>query len=146
MTFKLSVLRSQTSASLGDLRCAGVRVQTAAPHGWAVHSVAIQDRAAAEFGPRAGRWASADYYVLLNRDGQLAGRLGVLDSKVSVANQIIRVGGIGGVATKATPRPLSVILSGRGKRERQAFVGSPFGLGLLVPASVALCCKPHWRY
>jgi aminoglycoside 2'-N-acetyltransferase I len=54
----------------------------------------------AEFGPRAGRWASADYYVLLNRDGQLAGRLGVLDSKVSVGNQIIRVGGIGGVATK----------------------------------------------
>ncbi len=54
----------------------------------------------AEFGPRADRWRSADYYVLLNRDGQLAGRLGVLDSKVSVGNQIIRVGGIGGVATK----------------------------------------------
>jgi len=54
----------------------------------------------AEFGPRAGRWRSADYYVLLNRDGQLAGRLGALDSKVSVGNQIIRVGGIGGVATK----------------------------------------------
>ena len=54
----------------------------------------------AEFGPRADRWRSADYYVLLNRDGQLAGRLGVLDSKVSIANQIIRVGGIGGVATK----------------------------------------------
>jgi aminoglycoside 2'-N-acetyltransferase I len=54
----------------------------------------------AEFGPRADRWAPADYYVLLNRDGQLVGRLGVLDSKVSVANQIIRVGGIGGVATK----------------------------------------------
>jgi len=54
----------------------------------------------AEFGPRANRWRSADYYVLLNRDGQLVGRLGVLDSKVSVGNQIIRVGGIGGVATK----------------------------------------------
>jgi aminoglycoside 2'-N-acetyltransferase I len=54
----------------------------------------------AEFGPRANRWAPADYYVLINRDGQLAGRLGVLDSKVSVGNQIIRVGGIGGVATK----------------------------------------------
>lgn len=55
----------------------------------------------AEFGPRADRWAPADYYVLLNRDGQLVGRLGVLDSKVSVANQTIRVGGIGGVATKS---------------------------------------------
>ena len=54
----------------------------------------------AEFGPRADRWAPADYYVLINRDGQFAGRLGVLDSKVSVGNQIIRVGGIGGVATK----------------------------------------------
>jgi len=54
----------------------------------------------AEFGPRADRWRSADYYVLVNRDGQLVGRLGVLDSKVSVANEIIRVGGIGGVATK----------------------------------------------
>ena len=54
----------------------------------------------AEFGPRADRWRSADYYVLLNRDRQLSGRLGVLDSKVSIANQIIRVGGIGGVATK----------------------------------------------
>ena len=54
----------------------------------------------AEFGPQANRWRSADYYMLLNRDGQLAGRLGVLDSKVSVGNQIIRVGGIGGVATK----------------------------------------------
>jgi aminoglycoside 2'-N-acetyltransferase I len=54
----------------------------------------------AEFGPRADRWAPADYYVLINREGQLAGRLGMLDSKVSVANQVIRVGGIGGVATK----------------------------------------------
>jgi aminoglycoside 2'-N-acetyltransferase I len=46
------------------------------------------------------RWRAADYYVLLNRGGQLAGRLGVLDSEVSVGNQFIRVGGIGGVATK----------------------------------------------
>ena len=30
----------------------------------------------------------------------LPGRLGVLDSKVSVGNQIIQVGGIGGVTTK----------------------------------------------
>ena len=38
--------------------------------------------------------------MLLHSDGQLAGRLGVLDAKVSVGGQIIRVGGIGGVATK----------------------------------------------
>ena len=37
----------------------------------------------AEFGPRADRWRSADYYVLLSRDGQLAERLGLLDSNPS---------------------------------------------------------------
>jgi aminoglycoside 2'-N-acetyltransferase I len=58
----------------------------------------------AEFGPRADRWRSADYYVLLYIDGQVAGRLGVLDTKVSVGNQIIRVGGLGGVATKSELR------------------------------------------
>jgi aminoglycoside 2'-N-acetyltransferase I len=52
-----------------------------------------------EFG-RADRWASPDYYVLLSLDEQLAGRLGVLDRKVSVGGEIVRVGGIGGVATK----------------------------------------------
>jgi aminoglycoside 2'-N-acetyltransferase I len=52
-----------------------------------------------EFG-RADRWAEPDHYVILSVGGKLAGRLGVLDSKVSVGNQIIRVGGIGGVATK----------------------------------------------
>jgi GNAT superfamily N-acetyltransferase len=54
----------------------------------------------AEFGPRADRWRSADYYVLLYIDGKVVGRLGMLNTKVSVGNQIIRVGGIGGVATK----------------------------------------------
>ena len=52
-----------------------------------------------EFG-RADRWAEADHYVILRLDGQLGGRLGLLDRKVAVGTQIIRVGGIGGVATK----------------------------------------------
>jgi aminoglycoside 2'-N-acetyltransferase I len=52
-----------------------------------------------EFG-RADRWASPDYHVLLHLEGQLAGRLGVHDTKVRVADENIRVGGIGGVATK----------------------------------------------
>jgi predicted acetyltransferase len=52
-----------------------------------------------EFG-RADRWALPDYYVLLSEDGQLVGRLGLLDTKVSVEGEVIRVGGIGGVATK----------------------------------------------
>jgi aminoglycoside 2'-N-acetyltransferase I len=52
-----------------------------------------------EFG-RADRWADPDYYLLLSLDGALAGRLGVLDRTVSVGGEAVRVGGIGGVATK----------------------------------------------
>jgi aminoglycoside 2'-N-acetyltransferase I len=52
-----------------------------------------------EFG-RADRWAQPDFYVILYLGDQPAGRLGVLDRKVFVAGEIIRVGGIGGVATK----------------------------------------------
>lgn len=52
-----------------------------------------------EFG-RADRWAEPNYCVVLSLDGQLAGRLAVLDRQVSVGGEIIRVGGIGGVATK----------------------------------------------
>jgi len=59
-----------------------------------------------EFG-RADRWADADYYVLLSLDEQLAGRLGVLDRKVSVGGEIVRVGGIGGGArSEATRTPV----------------------------------------
>ena len=52
-----------------------------------------------EFG-RADRWRDPDHYALLHLDGQLAGRLGILDTKVSVGGRIVRVGGIGGVVTK----------------------------------------------
>jgi GNAT superfamily N-acetyltransferase len=52
-----------------------------------------------EFGSE-DRWAAADYYILLRIDGVLAGRLGVLNTKARVGNQVIRVCGIGGVATK----------------------------------------------
>jgi aminoglycoside 2'-N-acetyltransferase I len=52
-----------------------------------------------EFG-RADRWAEPDYYAILSLENQLAGRLAVLDRKVSVGGSILRVGGIGGVATK----------------------------------------------
>lgn len=52
-----------------------------------------------EFGA-ADRWAEPDYYLLMRLEGKLAGRLGVLDREVSVDGEILRVGGIGGVATK----------------------------------------------
>jgi aminoglycoside 2'-N-acetyltransferase I len=53
----------------------------------------------AEFG-RADRWRAPDYYVLLYVGHELVGQLGVLDTKVSVRGEVVRVGGIGGVATK----------------------------------------------
>jgi aminoglycoside 2'-N-acetyltransferase I len=52
-----------------------------------------------EFG-RADRWAETDFYVILSLEEQLAGRLGILDRQVSVGGATVRVGGIGGVATK----------------------------------------------
>jgi aminoglycoside 2'-N-acetyltransferase I len=52
-----------------------------------------------EFG-RADRWAEPDYYAILSIQKQVAGRLAVFDRKVSVGGVILRVGGIGGVATK----------------------------------------------
>jgi aminoglycoside 2'-N-acetyltransferase I len=53
-----------------------------------------------EFG-RADRWAEPDYYAILSLENELAGRLAVLDRKLSVGGLILRVGGIGGVATKS---------------------------------------------
>jgi aminoglycoside 2'-N-acetyltransferase I len=52
-----------------------------------------------EFG-RADRWAEPDFYLILNLEEQLAGRLAILDRQVSVGGAMVRVGGIGGVATK----------------------------------------------
>ena len=52
-----------------------------------------------EFG-RADRWAEADFYVILSLEEQLAGRLAILDRQVSIGGTMVRVGGIGGVATK----------------------------------------------
>ena len=52
-----------------------------------------------EFG-RANRWAEPDFCVILNFEEQLAGRLAILDRQVSVGGAIVKVGGIGGVATK----------------------------------------------
>jgi aminoglycoside 2'-N-acetyltransferase I len=52
-----------------------------------------------EFG-RADRWAEPDFYVILSLEEQLAGRLAILDRQVSVDGATVRVGGIGGVATK----------------------------------------------
>lgn len=59
----------------------------------------LRDWFEAEFG-RADRWAQPNCYVILRLGDQLAGRLGVLNRKVSVGGRITTVGGIGGVATK----------------------------------------------
>ena len=100
----------------------------------------------AEFGPRADRWAPADYYVLINRDGQLAGRLGLLDSKVSVANQIIRVGGIGGVATKPEFRHRGVAsaMLFRAAEFMKSDLGIEFGLLLCRHEVSPVYAKMGW--
>jgi len=53
----------------------------------------------AEFGS-ADRWAAPHYYLMLDLHRMPAGRLGILDTRVRVENEIVRVGGIGGVATR----------------------------------------------
>src|ERR1700722_10929878 len=53
-----------------------------------------------EFG-RADRWAEPNFYLILKLGEQLAGRLAFVDRQVSVGGAMVRVGGIGGVATKA---------------------------------------------
>jgi aminoglycoside 2'-N-acetyltransferase I len=100
----------------------------------------------AEFGPRADRWAPADYYVLINRDGQLAGRLGVLDSKVAVGNQIIRVGGIGGVATKPEFRHRGVAsaMLARAAEFMKDDLGVEFGLLLCRHEVSPVYAKMGW--
>lgn len=100
----------------------------------------------AEFGPRADRWRSADYYVLLNRDGQPAGRLGVLDSKVSIANQIIRVGGIGGVATKPEFRHRGVAsaMLSRASEFMKSDLGVDFGFLLCRHEVSPVYAKMGW--
>jgi aminoglycoside 2'-N-acetyltransferase I len=99
-----------------------------------------------EFGARVDRWRSADYYALPDRAGQLAGQLGVLDTKVSVANQFIRVGGIGGVATKPEFRHrgvASAILS-RAAEFMKNDLGVEFGLLLCRHEVSPVYAKMGW--
>jgi aminoglycoside 2'-N-acetyltransferase I len=46
------------------------------------------------------RWAEPDYYGILSVEEQLAGRLAIFHREVSAGGVIVKVGGIGGVATK----------------------------------------------
>jgi GNAT superfamily N-acetyltransferase len=67
-----------------------------------------------EFGS-ADRWAAPDYYGILRVGEPLAGRLAILDRRVSAGGVIVRVGGISGVATKPEFRHrgvASALLSG----------------------------------
>jgi aminoglycoside 2'-N-acetyltransferase I len=75
-----------------------IRIQTTAETDPAV-AKQLTEWFEAEFG-RADRWRAPDYYVLRYLGHELVGQLGVLDTKVSVPGEVVRVGGIGGVATK----------------------------------------------
>lgn len=54
-----------------------------------------------QFGHVQYRWAEPDYYGILSVEEQLAGRLAVFDRQVSAGGVTVKVGGIGGVATKS---------------------------------------------
>jgi len=98
-----------------------------------------------EFG-NADHWRTSDYYVLLHSDGQLAGRLGVLDTKVSVGGQIIRVGGIGGVATKPEFRHRGVAsaMLARAAEFMKNDLGLEFGFLLCRHEVSAVYAKMGW--
>jgi GNAT superfamily N-acetyltransferase len=53
-----------------------------------------------QFGQVRYSWAEPDYYGVLTVEEQLAGRLAVFDREASAGSDIVRVGGIGGVATR----------------------------------------------
>lgn len=53
-----------------------------------------------QFGHIPYEWANPEWYVFARRERGLVGRLSIVQRQVSVADQQLRVGGIGGVTTK----------------------------------------------
>jgi GNAT superfamily N-acetyltransferase len=60
----------------------------------------LRDWFSDQFGHVSYSWAEPDYYGILTIEDELAGRLAVFDRKVSAGCDLVRVGGIGGVATR----------------------------------------------
>ena len=98
-----------------------------------------------EFG-RADRWAEADFYVVLSLEEQLAGRLAILDRQVSVGGAMVRVGGIGGVATKPQfrHRDVASAMLSRAAEFMKNELGVEFGLLLCRHEVSPVYAKLGW--
>ena len=53
-----------------------------------------------EFGFTGRTYSSPEWYVLVSCEGELVGRIGVVERTISVGGRDVRVGGIGGVTTR----------------------------------------------
>jgi aminoglycoside 2'-N-acetyltransferase I len=98
-----------------------------------------------EFG-RADRWASPDYCAIYRVGDRLAGRLGILDRQVVVGGAIIRVGGIGGVATRPEfrRRGIASAMLTRATEFMRHDLGLEFGLLLCRPEVSPVYAKLGW--
>jgi aminoglycoside 2'-N-acetyltransferase I len=99
-----------------------------------------------EFGRVRYQWAEPDYYAILRRDEKLAGRLAIFDRQVSAGDVTVRVGGIGGVATKPNLRHRGVAsaLLSRAADFMKRQLGVEFGLLLCQPAVSPVYAKLGW--
>ena len=100
-----------------------------------------------QFGHIPWMWATPDHYVLAYFEGALVGRLGIVDRTISVGDESIRVGGVGGVITRRQWRSQGVgrsLLS-----ETNSFLrtqlGAPFGLLLCRDELRSYYEKGDWR-
>ncbi len=99
-----------------------------------------------QFGRVAYRWAEPDYYGILSVDEQLAGRLAVFDRQISAGGVIVKVGGIGGVATKPQFRHQGIAsaLLSRAAEFMKNDLGAEFGFLLCRPEVSPVYAKLGW--
>jgi GNAT superfamily N-acetyltransferase len=106
----------------------------------------MRDWFAEEFGAVRWKWAEPDYYAIMSVDEQHAGRLAIFDRSVKVNGAIVRVGGIGGVATKPQFRMRGVAsaLLTRATDFMRDELSLEFGLLLCRPQVAPVYAKLGW--
>ena len=99
-----------------------------------------------QFGYVRYRWAEPDYYGILIAEDQLAGRLAIFEREVSAGGVIVRVGGIGGVATRPRFRHqgvASALMSDAAEFMKNE-LGVEFGFLLCQPKVSPVYAKLGW--
>ena len=100
-----------------------------------------------EFGQVAYRWAKPDWYLVVRRDGELAGRLAIVERTIGVGADMIQVGGIAGVATRPEWRNRGV--ASVAMRAAANFIANklrhPFGLLLCRRQVAPVYAKREWE-